>query len=138
MSAKTAGAYKKLGQGFSNEEQMVKLTYNFAVDGGATTDTYRLAKVNDKILVTDAIVHVETACAGSGAVVTIGAETADADGFLDATSGAVANLVDDFTEKEATGQKLVIGAGDYITLAITTGALTAGKINLVLKYVNIA
>jgi len=138
MAAKHVNAYKTIGNLFSNEEGVVKLTYEFTEDGGATTDTYRLAFVDRKILVTNAVVQVETACAGATAVVTIGAEVADADGFLDAASGIVANLVDDFTEKEATGQKLVIGADDYITLAIATAALTAGKINLFLSYRNAA
>lgn len=138
MAQKLVAAHKTLGRGFSNEVQMMKLTYDFAADGGATTDTYVLGTTSGKILVLDACVHVETACtSGGSATVAIGVNGGDVDAFLDVTSGAVANLVDDFTEKEAAGQKIVLASGAKIEAAIATAALTAGKINLVLSYVNI-
>lgn len=138
MAAKNCSAYKVIGPEFSNEVCYTKLVYDFALDGGATTDTYRLAITGGKILVTKALVHVETACAGATATVEIGPTTADPDGFLDITSGAVANLTDDAVLSETTGQGLVVGDGDYITMLIKTAALTAGKINVILEWVKIA
>jgi hypothetical protein len=139
MGAVNCAEYKKIGSAFPNEVCMSKLTYNFANDGGATTSTYRLAKTEGKMMVTKAVVQVETACtATAGAVVTIGAEGVDVDCFMDATAGALANLADDYAVVQTAGQKVVIGSGDYITLYIATQALTAGKINLFLEWVKVA
>ena len=77
---------------------------------------------------------METACAGATAVVTVGSSTADPDAFMDATSGAVANLVDDFLVEETTAQH-VIPAAETIDLVIATADLTAGKVNVELQYV---
>lgn len=138
MAQKTAAKHKTLGRGFSNEVQYAKLTWNYADDGGATTDTYVLGTADGKILILDACAHVETACtSGGSATVKIGISGGDDDAFLDVTSGAVANLVDDFTEKETAGQKIVVADGGKVEMAIGTAALTAGKINLIVKYVNI-
>jgi hypothetical protein len=138
MAQKTAAAHKVIGRGFSNEMQYAKLTYSFADDGGATTDTYVIGTAKGKIAILDAAVHVETACtSGGSATVKIGINGGDDDAFLDVTSGAVANLVDDFMEKEAAGQKIVVADGGKIEMAIGTAALTGGKINLLVKWVNI-
>lgn len=138
MARKIAAAHKTLGGLFSNEVGYEKLTYNFANDGGATTDTYVIGTAGRKIAIMDAMVHVETACtSGGSATVSIGVVGGDVDAFLDVTSGAVANLVDDFTEKETAGQKLVVASAGQIEVVIATAALTAGKINLLVKYVNI-
>jgi len=136
MANVTANTYKTLDTLFTNERGFVKLTYDFAQDGGSTSDTYRLALVNSKILITEAILHVETACtSGGSATVTIGAETADANAFADGV--AVATLVDDYAIDTAAGQSLVVDAADYISLTIGTAALTAGKINLYISYYNV-
>lgn len=138
MAQKLVAAHKTLGRGFSNEVKMVKLTYDFALDGGAETDTYVLGTAGGKILILDACVHVENACtSGGSATLALGIDGGDVDAFLDTTSGAVANLVDDFTEKETAGQKLVVADGGKIEAAIGTAALTAGKVNLVVSYMNI-
>lgn len=138
MAQKTAAAHKVLGPLFSNEVGFAKLTYDFANDGGATSDTYVIGTAGRKIAIMDAMVHVETACtSGGSATVSIGVSGGDVDAFLDTTSGAVANLVDDFCEKETAGQKIVIADDGKIELVIGTAALTAGKINLYVKYINV-
>lgn len=136
MSDVHVAAYKTIGSVFGNEVGFEKLTYSFAADGGATTNVYQLAKVTDKILILNAVVQVETACTSSGsATVKIGPTTADDDAFLDVTSGAVASLTDDAVVREATCN-VVIGADDYISLVVGTAALTAGKVNVFVQYVN--
>lgn len=138
MSTVNAAAHKTFGRGFSNERQFVKLTYDFANDAGAAADAIRLGTTNGKILVMDSVVHVETACTSDGsATVAVGIEGGDVDAFMDTTSGAVANLVDDFCNQEAAGQGLVIANGGAVLLDIATADLTAGKINVLLSYVNI-
>jgi hypothetical protein len=138
MATVTAKAHKYIGKGFSNDNQWTKLTYDFAEDAGAFADVVKLATVQGKIMVTRAIVQVETACASLGsATVAVGAASADADGFLTAAHGPVASLVDDFTYTESTSVGLVVGDADTITLDIGTADLTAGKINVFVWWVNV-
>jgi hypothetical protein len=138
MATVTAAAHKTFGRGFSNERQTVKLTYNFANDAGAFADAVKIGSTDGKILVLDSCVHVETLCASLGsATVIVGVAGGDTDSFMDLASGAVANLVDDFVNQEAAGQGIVIASGADIHLDIGTADLTAGKINVILSYVNI-
>lgn len=138
MSTVTAYNHKTFGRGFSNEVQMIKLTYDFARDAGESDDVIKLGTTNGKILVLQSYVHVETTCtSGGSATVIIGVASGDVDAFLDITSGAVANLADDFVDKETTGQGIVLASGAAIHFDIATADLTAGKVNLILEYMNI-
>jgi hypothetical protein len=133
-----AAAHKTLGKLFSNQIQTEKLTYDFAEDGGAT-GSIELGTFANKSLVLDAWVHVETACtSGGSATVEIGINDADPNAFMDTTSGAVASLVDDLVHNEAAGQiGLVAAANDTVRLTIGAETLTAGKINVIVSYMNI-
>lgn len=139
MANVTANTYRKIDSGYYNEMQTQRLVYDFAEDGGSTSDTYRLAEVTGKIYIAECILHVITACtSGGSATVTAGAETADADAF--GASIAVATLVDDYVVKTAAGQNLVVDGSsstDYLSLSIGTAALTAGKIEFILRYIRI-
>jgi hypothetical protein len=138
MATVTAAAHKTFGRGFSNERQMVKLTYDFATDAGAFADVVKIGTTNGKILVMDSVVHVETACTSAGsATVIVGVAGGDTDAFMDLASGAVASLVDDYVNQETAGQGIVLASGAAIHLDIGTADLTAGKINVILSYVNI-
>jgi hypothetical protein len=135
MANVNAAKYQVIGDPFSNELKTVELVYDFSTDGGADADQYRLAQVQSAILVVGAVIQVSTAfTSGGSATVTVGAETADPDGFLAST--AVATLVDNYAKAEAAGQALVIGAGDYISLNPGTADLTAGKLHVHLIYKN--
>lgn len=129
------GAYKTVGQVFSNEKGFVKLTYDFSVDGGAYSgNTYRLGRTSRKILVTEAVIHIETAVVGSSSTVSLGTTTAATVGL---SAVAEATLVDDYVVDTAGFQAEVVPSGDYFTMTIGTANLTAGKINVFLTYVNI-
>jgi hypothetical protein len=130
-------AHKYVGKGFSNEVQLAKFTYNFANDTGAQA-TYTLGTFTDKVMITNAIVQVETACAGATATVTIGLAGTDVDCFLTTAHGAVASLTDDATFKETAGQLIVVPDNETISCTIATADLTAGKINLFIEYINVA
>lgn len=130
-----AALKKKVGEGFYEEALQMVMEYDFANDGGAQGD-FDLAAVSHKILVKNAYVFVETACTSAGsATVVVGAATADADAFMDATSGAVASLTDNAVVIETTAAGLVVDSGDVIRLTIGTADLTAGKIKVVMDYV---
>jgi hypothetical protein len=137
MSNVTCKAYKHLGNGFSNEVCHEKLTWNFSDDGGTNTDVFRMGIADRKILITNAIVQVETACVGSSSTGAVGTTTA-AEAFLTASHGAVTSLTDDATFKETAGQLIVVPAGDYFLYDIGTANMTAGKVNLFIDYVNAA
>jgi hypothetical protein len=138
MATVTAAAHKTFGRGFSNERQTVKLTYNFTNDAGAFADVVKVGTTEGKILVLDSAVHVETACTSAGsATVIVGVAGGDTDAFMDLTSGAVASLTDDSVAQETTGQGIVLASGAAIHLDIGTADLTAGKINVILSYINI-
>lgn len=135
MAAKSVAAIKTLGPLFSREEVVEQLQWDFSKDGGATTDTYRLALTGAKILIQEATVQVETACtSGGAATLSIGVEGGDVDAFLDVTSGAVASLTDDALVRETAGQSIVVASGAYLTAVIADAAMTAGKVNLFIRY----
>lgn len=138
MSTVTGYYHKTFGREFSNERSFIKLTYDFAKDAGAFADVVKIGTTNGKILVLDSCVHVETACTSLGsATVIVGVAGGDTDAFMDLTSGAVASLADDYVNQEATGQGIVLASGAAIHLDIGTADLTAGKINVILSYINI-
>lgn len=127
-----AAAYKTI-DGFKNKLNFVDLEYDFANDTGAT-GTYSLGVADGNLLVHSALVYVETACtSGGSATVAVGSSTTDPDAFLDATSGAVANLTANAVLYETT-QQCYVGDAETIDLVIATAALTAGKIKVKLVY----
>lgn len=138
MATVTSTALKKFGDAFSNERWNVKLTYDFAVDGGESDDAIRIGQADAKCVITEARVHVETACtSGGSATVAIGVEGGDVDAILDTTDGAVANLTDDAVLWDtATADGFVMAADEYVLLDIATADLTAGKINVYLSGYN--
>jgi len=138
MSTVTGSNHKIFGRGFSNERQTVKLVYDFSVDAGAYADIVKIGTTNGKVLVMDSCVHVETQCTSAdSATVVVGVTGGDVDAFLDTTSGAVASLTADAVIQETTGQGIVLASGAVIHLDIATADLTAGKINVILSYINI-
>lgn len=139
MANVTSTQIKKFGGGFPGERFATKLVYDFAVDGGAFADAVRIGLAATNCVITESVVHVETACtSGGSATVIIGVEGGDTDAFLDLTSGAVANLVDNFVDNETAGQKIYVASGSYVSLDIGTANLTAGKIAVYLSGYQVA
>lgn len=136
MAAQTSTAIKTFGSVFSNEEGYVKLTWDQAVDGGEADDSVRIGQALAGVVVTRAIVHVETACAGASGTAIIGIEGGDTDAFLDVTSGAVANLTENATFCETLTCFPYIAADSYVAIDIATTDFSAGKIHVHLWYVN--
>ena len=137
MTATSATAYKVLDENTQEAEVVEILEYDFDNDAGAQGD-YNLGQFPHKALVTSAMVYIVTACTSAGsATVEIGASTADADGFLDATSGAVANLTIGTVHTETTATNLIVAADEYIQLTIGTADLTAGKVRVIVKWIEL-
>jgi hypothetical protein len=134
MTAFVCEAHKTFGVGFDNEISYVKLTYDFAQDGGAYNgNTYDLGTTEDDILIVRGIVHIETAIVGTSSTITLGVNDEDADAFLAAV--AEGTLVQNYAIDTTAGQSLWVPSGDTIRMSIGTADLTAGKLHLHLFYV---
>jgi len=118
---------------FSNDVEIIRVQYDFANDAGATGAL-------DVLTCTEACVvrfkHgvVKTECtSGGSATLILGLSGGDTDAFLDATSGAVANLTGSaIIQPEATNPVYVAAAGKIIQ-TIGTATFTAGKIEYVFE-----
>ncbi len=140
MTAQNSAVMKTIAGGWLGKPEHVQLTWDVEVDGGEADDTVRLAKIDEKILVTSAHVYVETSCTGESGTMIIGIEGGDTDAFMDITSGAVANLVAGYVVREAAGQELLIdgsSASKYIGVDIATTDFTTGKVHLFLTYIKV-
>ena len=136
MATVTAKAHKVFGRGFSNEVQTVKLVYNFADDAGAFADVVKVGTTDGKILVVSSSVHVETTCTSGGSATLIaGVAGGTTNAFLAST--AVATLVDDYAVNTAAGQGIVVASGAAVHVDIGVADFTAGKVNVILRYMNI-
>jgi hypothetical protein len=131
---------KTVGYPFTGKKEIVQVTYDFAVDGGAT-GVINLMKAQDALVITAAHAVVKTACtSGGSATVKIGI-TGNDDLLFGTTTGAVANLTDnaliapDVVEgtPNVVAFPAKIAAGDYVLMTIGTAALTAGKIVVTLE-----
>jgi hypothetical protein len=131
-----AAKYKKI-EGYTDRQYTVVAEYDFANDTGAQA-TYSLGIFKHKTLILSSRVFVETAGSGTGATVAIGPSTADPDGILDATDGAVANLTDNaVVSTSATASNLVVAAGETLDLVIATADLESGKFKVILECINV-
>ena len=121
-----------VGSQFSNHEEIVKVIYDFATDGGGT-GSYTLATVAQECLVTGFHAVVKTACTSGGSATVACGTSADDDLFLTATAVASLTANATFGENGAFNQVIRMTAGQELTMAIATAALTAGKIEVTYK-----
>lgn len=133
----TVAQAKTVATPYSNEEKIVKVIYDFAVDAGATGQLDLLVADGD-LVVTEMHGVVKTTCTGTGAVVEVG----DAgDDNMYSAANAVASLVAGYVIKptfvEGTPNVYpmprALADGAAIKMKIGTAALTAGKIEWTFK-----
>lgn len=123
---------KNIGPEFSNARVLERVTYDFAVDGGAV-GALDLFTANKDIVIKSFHAYVKTAgTSGGSATVSIGV-TGATTAFVDATAGAVANLTANAVLGSAIAPRR-LAAGSKVLMTIGTAALTAGKIEVVLEY----
>lgn len=130
MSNITCAGHKTFASSFTGETKRVGLVYDFAKDGGAYSgNVYLLGTVSGKVLIEKVIVRVLTTATSGGSATVIVGHTDNNDAFVDATAGAVANVVEDAVLAAATTSvPMVLGDGKQITMTIGTANLTAGKL----------
>ena len=132
---------KYLGKTFSNAKEMVKVIYDFAVDGGATGALDIFEASSDVVITGFFSVVKTTATSGGSATLKVGV-TGDDDAFMTTTQGAVASLTAGALilppAVEGTPNTLPLpvklASGAKILQTIGTAALTAGKVEYTVEY----
>jgi hypothetical protein len=132
---------KTVGAPFGNAEQMVRVTYDFAADGG-DIGALELLEASGAIVITEFYVRGITVLnsAANGTTIDVGISGGDTDIFLDgvaeATFAAAAlvqpTLVDGTPNVMAL--PLVLASGGKIIQTIVGEALTSGKCEYFFKY----
>lgn len=120
--------YKSIDN-WTNELQIMRLVYDFALDAGAQA-TLDLAVAPNGMVIHSAYANVKTACtSGGSATVSVGVDT-DVDAVIDET--AVASLTAGALIAPVTNNPVLVAATKKVNLTIATADLTAGKIEVVL------
>lgn len=137
-------AHKTVDAPFRNEKEIIRVIYDFAVDGGATSALNLMTAGVDPLIVTGYHAVVKTTCtSGASAVLDVGIAGGDTDLLSDAI--AVATLAANYVlqpeavETEGTPNVVVnacpfrLAAGASIAQTIGTATFTAGKIEYVFE-----
>lgn len=120
---------KKVGAPFPNASEMVRVVYDFAVDGGAIGDLAALV-ATDKVVVSLKHAHVLAAVTSEGAItVSLGSE-ATGDEFMDGTLKAALGIG---VVLAGEGGRVLLAVGEKIELALGVADATAGKIEFVFE-----
>jgi hypothetical protein len=118
---------------FDNERQLVRVTYDFAKDGGAVGQL-DLFTADEACLVKLAEMHVKTTCTSGGAATVSVGKPADLAGQVAAT--AVASLTSGAAILGAAlDASHELAAGGKVQMDIAVAALTAGKIEYVFEII---
>ena len=123
--------FKPVGSDFGNQENLIRVVYDFSVDAGATgnLDLSGLAQGNTIAKLVG--VSVETA-GTSGGSATIAVGVGGGTEFLSAT--AIASFsIGAFVEPTDADFKKVVTTTGKLTMTIATAALTAGKMTFIFK-----
>lgn len=128
------------GGPYMGRTKVARGLYEFALDGGAVGDiVLRGDSLPSGAIITDALIHVDTALtSGGAATVAIKTEGAADINAADAISGAPWSTTGakrgDFT---ATTAPIKTTAARNITATVATAALTAGKFSVLVFYVEL-
>ncbi len=121
---------KTVGAPFSNKNDIVRVIYNFAVDGGEVEDNTLI--VADGIILVKCIgAYVLTACTSDGsATIEVGKGTAGAE-FISAEAVATFAAAAFYPSESAAFVKLA--NAEVINMGVAVAALTAGKIEFIFE-----
>ena len=122
---------KPVGSDFGNQENLIRVQYDFSQDAGAIGDLDLMLDADGDVLVELVGISVDTALTSGGAAtiavgVAGGTEYKGATAITGFTAGAfIAPGEFGFTRKVADGAN--------VTMSIDTAALTAGKMTFIFK-----
>ncbi len=117
--------HRTVGAPFSNASQLVKITYDFGVDGGTIAD-YDVLTADGDIIVEYVNTDVEVALTSSDAILIDLGKGAGGIEFQDDRLKAVLAL-DAQVLPETPGQMIELADGEKIVMGIEAFAATAGK-----------
>ena len=123
--------------GVENNKRVSYFQYDFAKHGGAVSAiTVTGDGIPSGAVITDGMIHVNTACVGSGASVAIMAVGAnDILSALAITSLTLNDLVSCVPKSTQATWIRLTAALNSLTFTISAAALTAGKITVALEWV---
>jgi hypothetical protein len=127
MAAVTA--HRTVEAPFTGEQKVVRITYDFALDGGATGVLDHFT-AGDALVIKDYHCYVETAAtSGGSATMIVGVIGGDTDACIDATSGAVANYSANAVIGKEAATPCYLAAGGKMGQTIATDTFLTGKIH---------
>lgn len=141
MALKDVADKKVVGPMFTNAEELVRVQYNFADDGGAETDEYTLLEAGDDVVITEfylrGIVELDSAADGASIDVGVDGGTEDIllDGIAEATVAADALVQPTIVEgtPNVLPMPLKLASAGKIKMKILTEALTSGQCEFVFR-----
>ena len=126
---------KEIGGEFKNDEYTLRVVYDFSKDAGAI-GTIDLFEAKSDIVLTGFHAVVKTAVTSAGAATVEAGYTGDTDGLMTAKLQAALTANTVVPEDGAFAGARRIAAGDKITQTIAVAALTAGRVEYVIKYMS--
>lgn len=124
------GNKKVVGAPFANVAELVRVEYDFAVDGGAIAD-YDVLVAEDSIVVEHVYTKVEAAVTtGTDIDVDLGKGAGGAEFHSDVAAAAL--TLDAVIPGGAT-RMVELTSGEKVVMGIETGAATAGKLEFVFR-----
>lgn len=132
----SVAAAKKVGSGFTNEKEIVRVIYDYAKDGGAA-GTLTLATATSDCVISDFMAVVKTAVVSGGAATVEAGMTGDTDFFLTAKLQAALTAGTVLPEDGAFNSKAKLASAQVLSQTIAVAALTAGKIEYTFEVMKI-
>lgn len=123
---------KIVGAGFKNSQELVRVTYDFAVDGGSVAD-YDVLEAEGNCIVEFVCFDIKTAVTSGGSLVVDLGKGAGGTEFK--SDLAVASMTLDAILGPATAEtnKVELSDGEKIVLGLEAAAATAGKFDLLFR-----
>lgn len=123
--------HKTVGASFGNASELVKVTYDFSVDGGAIAD-FDVLTADGNVLVEFFNADVETAVTSSGAVLfDLGKGAGGLDFWSDVVKATLA--LDAQVPSANVGRFVELSDGEKIVMGVEAFAVTAGKFHMMFR-----
>ena len=122
---------KIVGAPFSNVGELVRVEYDFAVDGGAIAD-YDVLVADGNLIVEYVTIDVETAVLSSDAILfDLGKGAGGTEFQSDLVKGTL--LIDAQVIAATPGQLVELADGEKIVMGVEAFAATAGKFSMIFR-----
>jgi hypothetical protein len=121
--------HKSLAAPFKNEGELVRVIYDFSVDGGSTAD-YDVLTAQGDMICEHVGTHVLAAVTGTNLDLDLGKGAGGVQFHSDVDPSAI--LLNTVISGGST-RHVVLAAGDKIVMGIETAAATAGKLEFMFR-----